>query len=207
MRHRCLKGHSCADPCIDVSESVISSCPHLCSVPTSLHCTSSSSHHHVDHKPSAWPNRNLAEASFWEPWLSAGRQEMGTLERVCSACGCHPRTKPGPNSCSKSTSFPRSCRRKCFSPQAGLVLPRELSPRTVGDTGLSLSHKGRNASGWRDAQILPPDTCVAALPPAPPSGPAFGGKVFEQRIELNEAIQVGPDPIDPVSLWEEEVRT
>lgn len=56
-------------------------------------------------------------------------------------------------------------------------------------------------------RFCPSDTCVAALPPAPPIGPACDNKVFEQRIELNEAIQVGPDPIDPVSLWEEEVRT
>ena len=71
-RHQCLKGHSCTDPCIDVSQRVISSHPCLCSVPESLHCASSSNHHHVDHKPSPWhiwPNRNSGEASSWEPWL------------------------------------------------------------------------------------------------------------------------------------------
>ena len=37
-------------------------------------------------------------------------------------------------------------------------------------------------------RFCPSDVCVEALPPAPLSGPAFGGEVFEQVIELNEAI-------------------
>ena len=56
-------------------------------------------------------------------------------------------------------------------------------------------------------RFCPSYACVEALPPAPPSGPAFGGEIFEQVIELNEAIWVGPDPVDPVSLWKEEIRT
>ena len=56
-------------------------------------------------------------------------------------------------------------------------------------------------------RFCPSYACVEALPPEPPSGPAFGGEIFEQVIELNEAIWVGPDPVDPVSLWEEEIRT
>ena len=37
-------------------------------------------------------------------------------------------------------------------------------------------------------RFCPSDACVEALPPAPLSGPAFGGEVFEQVIDLNEAI-------------------
>lgn len=37
-------------------------------------------------------------------------------------------------------------------------------------------------------RFCPSDACVEALPPAPLSRPAFGGEVFEQVIELNEAI-------------------
>ena len=91
---------------------------------------------------------------------------------------------------------------------------RELSPRTVegaqpqnrGGASLPLSHKGPHASGWCDAQSLPLRRVCGSPAPAPLSRPAFGGKVFEQVIELNEAIRVGPDPIDPVSLWEEGIR-
>ena len=83
---------------------------------------------------------------------------------------------------------------------------RELSPRTVGVPVYHFHTKGRMPLAGVMLRVCPSDACVEALPPAPLSRPAFGGKVFEQVIELNEAIRVGPDPIDPVSLWEEGIR-
>ena len=83
---------------------------------------------------------------------------------------------------------------------------RELSPRTVGVPVYHFHTKGCMPLAGVMLRVCPSDACVEALPPAPLSRPAFGGKVFEQVIELNEAIRVGPDPIDPVSLWEEGIR-
>ena len=103
--------------------------------------------------------------------------------------------------------FPGGCRCKRSSPQAGHGSAPGAQPQNRGGCrSTTFTQRAAMPLAGVMLRFCPSDTCVEALPPAPPSGPAFGGKVFEQGIELNEAIQVGPDPIDPVSLWEEEIR-
>ncbi|XP_027394023.1 uncharacterized protein LOC113890286 [Bos indicus x Bos taurus] len=68
----------------------------------------------------------------------------------------------------------------------------KLSPRTVGVPVYHFHTKGRMPLAGVMLRACPSDTCVEALPPAPLSRPAFGGKVFEQPPEWANAT-VTPD--------------
>lgn len=83
-------------------------------------------------------------ARTW-PLGSGSARPVGAIHTLSQVPTRVPNPRPSPGAVGPSVSVLRQA----------VVLPWELSPRTVGDTGLSLSHKGHNASGWRDAQILP----------------------------------------------------
>ena len=119
------------------------------------------------------------DARTWPLWRGSARP-VGTVYTLSQV----PTHVPNPH------PFPRSYRCKGFSPQTGRswFCPGGSAPQPWRVPVCHFHTKGTMSLAGVMPRFCPSDACVEALPPAPPSGPAFGGKVFEQVIELNEAI-------------------